>query len=738
MTVAPPPGSSPNYSRGVVYVVLLGPDDGSWPTKDDEVDFLVPLRFHHSIGGQRIDSITLRWDLALSGDRLVDTTTPVGYDRIVDVHAWNPSDGTTRRVAWGKISDQDQSFDSTRESVTVTARVEPWLIGEYRTSGHYIRHTNGSLQMIDQPIVFNPEVDGRLQGNRSSVKVTSFPGIEPVSVWLHPGSTMSAPARTQQAQLERLWSLADAVHTLCHMLNPNETFVANPAFDDLVAFFTLDYVDDFELLRNQELDSNLWLGEALDQLLEPFGFAWHLTHDDSIPTVGTDKQHARLAFLQRNVGPLVDVYATRPTTPKTVVTRDNLNVANFHAAISIAGLVNEINAVSDPVDIESTYELIPAWPEASDTDLTVSDLLDSNNRIKGDEGLTWILNEAGDLNGLRTGITAATPLDALMNEDHPEDGARTLTIRRRRFLPALTKGEDGKPIGAKGFHLEWRPKYHDGTSVVTADWQTVDWPFHVLADQCGVAFTGEINPRLLQMVKDYPDHKALRITATIASDFGRRVQAVKRPESPNADTIRLEARLPRRFRVRRVSTNSRWYTDRHEDVLTLAAGTSTTVVEIAGDTHPIAEGDRITITDSTAIDGVYTVSAVATNNSNTQLTLDAVLDDSTVDGTVGWLTDEIDDTRQLQEYVEHLRDIDDAADVSVSITLHGTDHEEYQLGRLVQKVAGRELTLNANAPTEPERYPQIIGYNVELTGEPSTELVLENTRVERFDFRREP
>ena len=736
----PPPPPPPDLIRAeaVQYLVLLGPEGGDWPTLAEEVDYLVPVRFHRSISGHRIDSITFRWDLDLSGDRLVDTTTPVGYDRVVDLHVYNPADGTTRRVAWGKISEQSHQFSTDSESVSVTARVESWLVGEYRTSGHYVRHTDGSKQLVDRPIVFNPEIDGRLQGNRSSVKVSTFPGIEDVSVWIAPGSTMTAAARTEQGALDRLWTLADAVHTLCNMLNPDETFCRNPDLSDLQTLFTLTDVDDVDLLRDHRISPNLWLGQALDQLLEPYGFAWYLELDDNVPTVGSDKQHSRIVFMKRNDGPPVDVYATRPTNPRTPVDRDNLNVVNFHASISIAELVNEVNAVTDPVQIESTWDLIPAWPEANDADLNLDDLLDSSNRIKGDEGLTWILNEAGDINATRTGTTAATPLDALLAEAHPDDGARLLTVQRRRFLPALTLAEDESPIGAKGYGLEWRPRYFDSAgSEVIGDWQDVDWSFQVLGEQCGIKFTGEINPRLIKQVQDFPDEKDLRLTAVIESDYGRRVQAEQRAESPNGQTVRLEANLPRRFRVRKVSTNSRWYPDRHEDVTGITVNVSDSVVTIAGDhSELITPGSRIAITGSTANDGVYTASAVSAGSS-TDITIDAVLD-STADGTVGWLTDEVDDTKKLQEYVEHLRDIDDAADFSVSVTLHGCDHTEYTIGKLVASVDGRNLTLNANAPSQPARLPQIIGYNVELSGEQTMELVLESFRLERFDFSREP
>lgn len=742
MTVPPPPPPDNLRADSLQYIVLLGEEGGDWPTLADEVDYLIPLRFHRSISSHRIDSITFRWDLDLSSSRLVDTTTPVGYDRVVDVHAYNAADGTTRRVAWGKISEQSHQFDADSESVTVTARVESWLIGEYRTSGYYVRHKDGSKQLVDRPIVFNPEVEGRLQGNRSSVKVTDFPTVEEVSIWIDPKSTMSAASRTEQTSVDKKWTLSDAVHTLCNMLNPNETFCRNPLLSDISSFLTVTDVDDVELLRNHQISTNLWLGQALDDLLSPYGFEWYLETDDDIPTVGTDKQHSRIAFIKRNDGTQVDVYANRPSNPRTSVDRDNTNISSFHASISIAELVNEINAVTDLVEVESTWSLIPAWPEANDADLNLDDLLDSSNRIKGDDGLTWILNEAGDINGTRTGTTAATTLDTLLNESHPEDGARTLPLRRRRFLPALTQAEDGTPIGNKGYHLEWRPRYYDtadGTEVV-GDWQDVDWSFQVLSEQCGIKFTSEISPRLLKQVQQFPDEKDLRLTAVIESDFGRRVQAVKRSESPNGQTIRLEARLPRRFRVRRVSTGSRWYDDRHpaiDSVTTSTTGGSFWISEQT--TPPLQAGDRISVINSTGNDGPYTV---ASNEERAfgarEIVVTEPVSDAINDGNLCLFTDEIDDTQQLQEYVDHLRDIDDAADFSVSISLHGTEHTEYEIGRLVKSVNGRNLTLNANAPSQTERYPQIIGYNVELTGDPSIELVLESFRLERFDFSREP
>jgi hypothetical protein len=97
--------------------------------------------------------------------------------------------------------------------------------------------------------------------------------------------------------------------------------------------------------------------------------------------------------------------------------------------------------------------------------------------------------------------------------------------------------------------------------------------------------------------------------------------------------------------------------------------------------------------------------------------------------------DEKDDSTKIQKYAEEVQKTEDCAEVSVSVTLHGADHPEYEIGKLIDKVDGRNLSLDANKPDEGEpRRLQIVGYNLHLDGQQRMELLLETFVLERGDL----
>ncbi len=96
--------------------------------------------------------------------------------------------------------------------------------------------------------------------------------------------------------------------------------------------------------------------------------------------------------------------------------------------------------------------------------------------------------------------------------------------------------------------------------------------------------------------------------------------------------------------------------------------------------------------------------------------------------------DEAEDQTALDNYCKAIRDQQDAAEVSVSVSLRGVNHPEYKIGQLIDKVEGRNLTFNANKPTtgEPRRL-QIVGRNLTFSGGQKTELLIETFELERSD-----
>lgn len=722
-------------------ITLLGPEGGDWPTASEEVDFLIPHRISRPTNGQQLNTISFRWALERSNDRLVDAVTPAGYDRLVDVHAYNPDDGTTRRLCWGKLGEQSHYLSGTIEGVEPTARIDPWLIGELKTTGYRVRLSDGTDQLVEGPIVFNPEnADGRIVGNRSS-EVNAYDR----SWWLDPETSRTPAARTAQSQTPELWTLPQAVLSICWLLNPLEKYVRNPLLTDLEAKLVATDVTATELLRNVRLDTDLWLSQCLDRLLEPFGFAWSLVFDDDLATAGNDKLHTSFAFHKLNDGPQRMVYSQRPGT--TAITREKTNIADYHANISITDLANQIEGFTSPLLVESTFLLHPAWPEADDAD-DIDDLNKTDARASSITHRKYVLNEAGDINSIRTTPTTATSLDSLLTEPHPVDGVRVLSQRRRRFLPALSEGLDRgnstdnasserELVGENGFLLEYQHRYFDsGGTEQTDDWITPDWPFAVLKDECGIRLTGTIPPELHTQLQQFPNDPPLRITCCVESDFARHAIADRQDSSPQADVVRSVLDLSNRFHVRRVDSTSVLYADRHPAIVDVDLATSTFYLNTSfplGVWYDLQAGDRVAVSGSAGNNGTYTVG----NYLLGALRVRETIPDATADGIVSVFTREIDDTRELQEYLEHVREWDDSADLSCSVTLDGIDHYEYELGDLITKVDGRNLSLDANSPTATSpKYLQIMGVNLELEGQQKTELLLESFKLERFDFGR--
>lgn len=751
------PATTTIRSDPQILITLLGPDGGDWPTAAEEVDFLIPRRIARVTGGGQLNAIAFDWALERSDDRLVDAVTPTGYDRIVDVHAYNPDDGSTRRICWGKLGEQSHYLNDNTEAVRPAARLEPWLIAELKTNGFFI-YTSAKFQ-LDGPIVFNPEIDGRIVGNRASSVVSGSNYW-----WIDPDTARSPAAVTARGQSAKRWTLPQLVQTLCEMLNPLETYVRNPDLTDLEAVLVTTGVTATELIRNVSLGSDLWLSECLDQVLEPLGFGWFLEFDDAIATSGINKLHTSFNFYKLGDGPWVSVYLQRPGTE--AISREKTNVADYHANLSVSALANQIEGFTSPLIVESTFLLHPVWPEANDTD-ELDDLNKPDERSSGNVYRKFVLNEDGGINSIRTTPTAATDLDTLLTEPHPVDGVRVLPSRRRRFLPALTEGldrgsladnteTDRELVGEDGFLLEYQRRYTDTDDVEqTDDWIEPDWKFAVLKDEAGIRLTGAIPAELHTQIQAYPNDPPLRLTCSIESDFARHKIATKQTSSPQADTVRSILDLSSRFHVRRVAASSTLYADRHPAIAAVTPSVAAVaamfpyaaVVAVAGTFAveslkvPLQVGDRFAVIGSTGNNGLYTVADYtgATFTADPTITVLEPIPHATADGLVALFTREIDDTRELEAYLEHVRGWDDSAELAVSITLDAIDHHEYELGDLVTMVAGRNLSLDATSPNaSPARYPQIVGVNFELQGATQkTELILESVKLERFSFQRD-
>ncbi|NOX55584.1 MAG: hypothetical protein GXP27_14325 [Planctomycetes bacterium] len=661
---APPSSQYAALSRKATrLVVLLGDDQGNPPSVRDEAEWLLPISISRAAGGRRLDTMVLQVDLERAGWRLVDTTAPVGTNRLIQVHAIDDQ-GNHRFLSWGKMMAQQLIVDDGKETVRITARQDPYLFG--RPLDGYLAvdsiDTQGTFTVnwVHRDVVFNPEVDGKIVGNRHHV---TDPNDESY-YFLDPDADEEAHRGNLPASenVRERWTLAEAVHALCWLLNPDEDYYKNPTLAELDVALAPpvpdslnendpDFADKYEdykrsIVRNHRIRRGLFLPEALDRLLTPYGFGWYTIPTEqtvSGATFTTYRCESKFVFFRRGTGVVQQVWLQRPGES---IDPTLANVSDLSIHYDIGRLRNTITGHTAPIVVESTFELQKGWPESADS-TSRSNLYRKKDGVDPTIGNKWVLNESGKYTGQRSEITEpfdwSTVLDPLTEEKVGE-------LRRRRFLPRVSVAD--QPAPDRKSDDEYLVEWHNPR---TNQWERVPWKFSVLKNECGILFQEPAPPASLwQLIADgQPDQARVRITASVELDQRSEATAERSDDSPNADEVPLFLDLSRRFR-RRLVRNSAHGSDR-----------------------------------------------------------------------------DLEDVNEMDDYLEELRKSSDAATVHTSIVLHGIDHPQYQIGDLIEKVVGRDLSLDANNPSSgnPKR-PQIVGFNWRLRGGQSLELLLDTFREE--------
>lgn len=425
-------------------------------------------------------------------------------------------DGELRVVHWGYIDTKSVTIDSSEYQV-ITSRLQPYHFGNpIRGMLVWSPFAAAAVDSLE-PIVFNPQLDGRIAQNRSD-KTDG-------TVWLfiHPECQRTPSAiATSGATSVRYWSLAHAVYYLCWTGNRDETFIDNPNIMDLAAVLP----DDEMMLRNQQQPFGEYLPANLDALLEPYGYGWKIDLSTGRPKIAVFRKNAGdpvWAQLQ-NAGEWVDL--AKSNAESINVTTD---VANR--------LANTMEVYGDNIMVEITTELIPGWLPAYDTILSTTP---SKTELNGGEAKAWdtdpnlarvwrdwVLNEAGDYNGLRSRPGYSGPFDFNAATGLPV----CLQPKRRRLLPCITIGADLRPVGEHhGVVVEYFRWDMDPTSTTalldTGTWLPVEeatdaasCSVQVLDKECGIRFSGHHIPRDIARYGADGQHPArIRVTATVEMD----------------------------------------------------------------------------------------------------------------------------------------------------------------------------------------------------------------------------
>ncbi len=690
---------------GVRYVVLLGPEDGSAPTRDNEAYFLQLLSYSRSAGGTRLDAGKLQYRLDLTNQRLMDIASPLKFHRQIEIRRLDEDGEPTIVESCGFLAIIAQEITGGEsggtESLTLDFRIDPFMFGQpllHTVIWDYHPPEDADpladpIKEVHWPFVFNPEIDRIVEPNRSKRRETAA-GDEEGSptgphVFVSPESIRTGAAiLAQDNEVVGPWKLSEAVQRLCVSCNPDETWITNPTLDELRdAFGSHD-----DEVKNHHCPFGQYLPQLLDDLLRKHGFGWYLTHELD----GTDEDESRitkLAFYRRGEGVKAQLLMNRPGIPFSFKTT---NVASFRHSVNLVELANKIIARSGKKRRESTLPLFVGWVaeyDHSDSDPETERGIETLARDHAfgkdhpEVGRQFVLNEAGDFcDDSAESYRRAVPYplnDELYNiwwnesVDFEDPLPGQWAVVRRRFWPCISRQVNGDDKQSYGTIVEWWDRdAEDADTYEEKDdpgWTKVKGTYRLLEHQCGISFEeppGYLWERWMERFRyavdgDTPDGVGadklglfLRITASIDGDDCLEAIASKRDSSPQGEEIAITLTLDSKFHFRKVMNDS-----------------------------------------------------ILKSKPN---------------------ADEIDDTERLEDYAEQVRDLEDAGDVSCSITLSGTDHAEWEIGKLVDKINGRNITLTANNPeAQTPRALQIVGLNYQLVGGQTTELLLETFKQER-------
>lgn len=425
--------------------------------------------------------------------------------------------GNNKMIHWGWIDSKTVQIDRSERQV-VRSRVQPYHFGDpIRGMRVWNPFVSAAVDSLEQ-IVFNPQLDGRIANNQSNI----FDDTGHYNLFLHPECQRSTNSiAANGATHVNGWSLLHACYYLCKSANGTETFISNPTFDELEAVLPGDET----ILRNHAQPFGEYLPAHLDALLEPYGYGWYVNLDDGFP---------KIAVFKRGVGE--PVYGSLQPIGERI-DLDFSNAEETGITTDVANqLANRIEIYGDTVMVEGTWELAPAWHPDYDSlplDPTSADKLTlhggTTNAWDSLPALArvwrdWILNEAGDYTGLRSDARLTKPYDFNAAAGIP---GLCFMARRRRFLPCLSLGADGRPVGehhgcvVEAYRYDRAPD--SPVLLPTGTWQPIErlldahaCSIQILDKECGIRFCGHDIPH--DLVQYGAAGTRIRVTATVEMD----------------------------------------------------------------------------------------------------------------------------------------------------------------------------------------------------------------------------
>lgn len=590
-------------------IVYIGDDSGNPP--DDPAPSGDPVSFAtayctsvvRSASGSRLDFAEL--DIVLSS-HLLNRTQPADFTRMVDVRT---ADSGLTRLLRGDYVGEQISIERDTETLKASVQLRPYHFGSPVYGYKVWDAANSDEATIVDDIVFNPTIDDETVFNRSSKSQTGGPLF--TFLWAHPETADTAAGETYQAQTRSQWTLDEALRAVVFLLNPDESFVANPT--------SYTAISNAPVLRNVTLKLGEWLPGCLDKLLIPHGFNWYVDHSESKPEI---------KLFKIGDGDEKELFFQAPGA------KLNLGLSNTNrveVSNSIADSFNEVQVLGEFEEAEMTLPLYAGWP-AEDDSYTSSELAKDGTEYEGHESAwrLFIANEAGDIDPAvsRPGGTPSVPdLSSIFSVATPHRRVLGEPLTYLQGVDDQNYGTDPSPGTERPTRrpivLEW-----SDDAGATWNFEEPTWTVKLCPDQIGVYFDGNDIPSEL---KNAGDDMRLRITGTVFGDARVEGLATKQDWAVNGRTIRQVYHLPEKFQKRwRVTYGayaSSLYDSGHDADERDDSAAALTYAETLRDQNHYAEVDG-----EYRLPGVHTnyyqIGDLLTNISGREISLDAAPEDA--------------------------------------------------------------------------------------------------------------
>jgi len=426
-----------------------------------------------SSGANRLDQAVIVFDLGHPSVRsyvqnveLYRLAVPGAQGRInlhgAECNLFADIAGRTHVYHWGKLNlDEPRIGDG--ERLTLVSRTDRTLFGKPLGFQRVWDPATGSSSFTaggtatgiyaDHEVEFNPESQGLVAGNRRVENSGAGSGL-PYPIFIHPDSVRTAAASAYQRtsttgvdnqdaifeQAAENWNLIEAVQYLCGECNGAQPFIKNPTVDQLRQ--VLD--SDRGILKGHKIQLGLYLPDALESLLEPYGYSFYVAYES------TSRRTLKIFEKGKGTERSLKLQAAGSQLDTTQTNLDQLDLQ-----YDVSRAVNQVRVVGDFTQVEAAFDLWPAWNRTFDNvelRYLISDLKywtenPQYHRVWRD----FVLNEAGDYQGRPYDLTELFQRVWGSNGTHPP-----VVARRRSFHPTLSRALDGKPAGEHGgCRIEW-------------------------------------------------------------------------------------------------------------------------------------------------------------------------------------------------------------------------------------------------------------------------------------------